>query len=169
MTRRHLLAALAMCLLIAVPAPSYANGSHGLSASVRLAIKHSQHHYLRTICHYGLQIESWFRTRTAAGRRVIVAEVTCSGGTGDSPLDVGVYGRHGRERYLTDTGRGLRYDHRRVLPLSIGRYGAHGLVVHYGGYTRRDAVCCPSRLYIRKDRIRWSSYHRGALRTSQTP
>lgn len=137
----------------------------GLTRAERIAIIHAPHPYLRKYCIGPIGVLG-ARHTTLGARRVIVAQADCRDGTTGSPLETAVYGRGAgtwRQLYRLDSGRTI--ERRRVSIAALESFSArhHRVLLRYGGYTRRDPVCCPSRAYHRIFHVYLKRYTEGPL------
>lgn len=136
-----------------------------LTHAQRTAIIHAPHPYLHKHCVGPIGVLAARRT-TLGTRRVIVAQADCRHGTTGSPLETAVYGRrHGTwaQFYRLDSGRPIERGRVSIGALESFSAHHHRVVLRYGGYTRRDPVCCPSRTYHRIFHIYWKRFTRGPL------
>jgi hypothetical protein len=165
--RKVLVGLVAALCVLTLASPAFGVGRSRtitLTDAQRRAIIRAPHPYLRQHCPGRLEVLTAQRT-TFGTHRVIVAEADCRNGTTGSPLDIAAYARRDgrlRQLYRLYSGRSI---HRSRVIISALSFSAHHrrIVVRYGGFTRKDPVCCPSRTYHRVFHLYWRRFTESRL------
>lgn len=165
--RKVLVGLLAALCVLSLASPASGVGRNRpitLTGAQRRAIIRAPHPYLRQHCPARLGVLIAQRT-TFGTHRVIVAEADCRYGTTGSPLDIATYARRdGRLRQLYRLYSGRSIHRSRVIISALSFSARHRrVVVRYGGFTRKDPVCCPSRIYHRVFHLYWRRFTEGRL------
>lgn len=164
--KRLMLVPVLFVAMLGTLAPAQAAQGHRipLAPAPARAIRHAPHPSLRHLCRGPLQIFEYRRTHLG-GHLVVLAEVGCYYGTAGSPLETSAYGRRDgmiQRLYYLDRGRRRTIGSADVRPSSFSRRGDRASVV-YDGYVGNDALCCPSRLYVRHFILGWRGVQRGPI------
>jgi hypothetical protein len=158
-----ILAAFAVALSSLLAVPTASATPPPVSPSVRRAILAGHHPYLHRFCHGDLMVLPHAIGVHRGRKRLLVVQVTCTGATAATPIDTGVYSADGHQRYLLDRGRTIHRGKFDILAVSMRAGHGNRLVLRYGGYGPRDALCCPSRLYNRTFRLWQHHFTKGTL------
>jgi hypothetical protein len=166
-TRHAVLLLLVAMFVVGLAAPAIAANSNRpitLTRAQRRAIIRAPHPYLRKECDRPIGVLTAHRTSFGT-HRVIVAQADCRNATSGSPLETAAYAwRKGafRQLYRLDSGRTIARPRVAIEALLFSVHHRRA-VIRYGGFTRRDPLCCPSRTYHRTLHLYWRHFTQGPL------